>query len=134
VKKNQNIQVVENYFAALAAGQFEKLPTILSPNVIWHQGGNGVLSGTYTGIDEVFKLFGKFMEISAGTFKIDRIESIQENSGLVIASLHFMAQKPGAEIAMKGFDVMKVVDGRITEVFLYSEHSDEEDKFWTLNP
>jgi ketosteroid isomerase-like protein len=132
MEKNQNIQVVESYFAALAAGQFDKLPTIISPDVIWHQGGNGALSGTYKGIDAVFALFGKFMEISGGTFKIDRVDSIQENNGLVIAAVHFMAQKPGAEIAMNGFDVMKIVDGRIMEVFLYSEHSHEEDTFWTV--
>jgi uncharacterized protein len=113
-----NVAVVQTYFQSLAT-------------VIWHQPGNGALSGTYKGKDAVFGLFGRFMEISAGSFKIDSVQSIMANSDLVCATLHFSAaKKSGAKISMDGVDVMKIKDGKIQEVFLFSSDQAAEDGFW----
>jgi hypothetical protein len=79
----------------------------------------------------VFALFGKFMEISEGSFKIDGVDSIMENGALVSASLKFSAaKKSGAKIAMSGVDLMKVENGKIKEVHLFSGDQDAEDAFW----
>jgi uncharacterized protein len=95
--------------------------------------GGGALSGTYHGKAELFPLFGKFMEISAGTFKIDSVTNIMVNSDLVTAVLHFSAQKPGGEkISMRGVDLMRIESGKIKEVHLFSGDQAAEDAFWVL--
>ena len=48
----------------------------------WHQPGQGTLSGVYTGKAAVFELFGKFMQLSGGTFAIDQVETIMANGDL----------------------------------------------------
>src|SRR5690242_18378173 len=94
--------VMRNYFRALAAGNFDQLGELLSDNVKWHQPGNGALSRTYVGKKEVFDLFGKFMKISQGTFKIDHVNSIMSNGNLGTATLHFSASKHNQSISMNG--------------------------------
>ncbi len=131
MKSSQNIQVVQQYFSALSAGDFETLGSLLSDKVVWHQPGKGLLSKTYNGKQELFPLFGKFMEISEGTFKIDSVSNIMANGDYVIAILNFSAQKKnGQKISMPGTDLMKIEDGKITEVFLFSGDQSAEDKFW----
>jgi uncharacterized protein len=127
----QNTQTVEQYFHSLAAGNFELLGSLLADDIVWHQPGRGSLSGTHTGKAAVFSLFGKFMEISEGSFKIDGVSSVMENGALVTATVEFSAaKKNGAKIAMGGVDLMKVENGKIKEVHLFSGDQAAEDAFW----
>ena len=130
--KNE-IQTVETYFQALSGGDFAQLGGLLDETTLWHQPGTGPLSGTYRGKDQIFALFGKFMEISQGSFKIDGVDSIMVNGDLVTATLRFSATKPGSKIAMAGVDLMKVKNGKLTEVHLFSSDQVSEDAFWTAS-
>jgi ketosteroid isomerase-like protein len=126
----KSTEVVQEYFNSLAQGDLQKLGSLLAEDIVWNQPGKGALSKTYRGKAEVFALFGKFMEISQGTFRIDRVDSIMANGNSVAATLHFSAKKPGAAIAMNGVDLMKIEDGKIKEVSLFSQDQAAEDAFW----
>lgn len=124
------IETVKAYFQSLATGDLAKLGSLLADDIVWHQPGQGSLSKTYNGKAEVFSLFGQFMEISQGTFKIDSVGALMANGDWVAATLRFSAQKPGSRISMDGVDLMKVEAGQITEVYLFSGDPQAEDDFW----
>lgn len=124
------VEIVKAYFRSLATGDVAKLGSLFADDIVWHQPGQGSLSRTYVGKSEVFALFGKFMEISQGSFRIDQVHSIMANGNLITATLHFSAKKSGAEISMEGVDLMKVENGKIKEVHLFSGDQKAEDAFW----
>ena len=126
-----NISKVQEYFEALSKGDLARLGNLLADDVIWHQPGQGKLSKTYFGKSAVFELFGQFMEISQNSFKIDSVKELMGNGNLVTATLQFSAKKPnGQSISMAGIDLMKVENGKIKEVFLFSSDQEAEDAFW----
>ena len=125
-----NIELVRGYFDALARGDLQKLAQLFSDDMIWHQPGSGSLSGTHQGKDALFALFGRFMERSGGTFRVDEIGPIMANGGLVATILHFRAEKMGTTMAMSGVDLMRVEAGKIREVWLFSADQAAEDAFW----
>jgi len=122
--------VVESYFEYLQIGDLEGLENLFDDNIIWHQPGNGQLSGTYEGKPKLFTLFGEFMKRSGGTFKIDEVSSLMINGNFVIANLHFSATQGNKSISMDGVDLMKVKNGKIIEVHLFSADQEAEDEFW----
>lgn len=124
------IEVVESYFDYLQKGDLENLGNLFGDNIVWHQPGNGQLSGIYQGKAKLFELFGEFMKRSGGTFKIDEVKSLMVNRSLVVANLHFSASRGNKSISMDGVDVMKVENGKITEVHLFSSDQGAEDEFW----
>ena len=129
--KNANINTVQKYFDSLAKGDLETLGSLFAEDVIWHQPGQGKLSKTYKGKNEVFGLFGQFMEISQGSFRIDSVGHIMANENFVSTTLHFSAKKAnGQSISMDGVDLMKIENGKIKEVFLFSADQPAEDAFW----
>jgi pimeloyl-ACP methyl ester carboxylesterase/ketosteroid isomerase-like protein len=128
-----NIEVVKSYFKALQTGNMNLLASLLSDEIVWNQPGQGELSGKYEGKKKVFELFEKFMAISKGSFKIDTVTNYMSNGDFVTATLHFSAHNEQRSIAMNGIDLMKVVDGKIAEVFLFSSDQKAEDEFWVSN-
>jgi ketosteroid isomerase-like protein len=129
--QTNNIEIVKGYFDSLARGDLQKLGSLLADDIVWHQPGSGELSKTYRGKAEVFALFGKFMEISEGSFKIDQVNSIMANDDYVTATLSFSAKSNKSSIEMSGVDLMRVADGKIREVFLFSGDQAAEDAFWS---
>src|SRR5690606_29992887 len=99
-------------------------------NIIWHQPGNGIQSGTYNGKAALFAHLGNFAKWSRGTFAIDDIEYVASNGDLVSASIHFKAQNGDKRLSMKGVDLLRIENEKIAEVWLFSERIGEEDDFW----
>jgi uncharacterized protein len=127
----KEVNVVKRYFQSLANGDLQTLGGLLSDDIVWHQPGDGLLSKTYYGKQEVFTLFGKFMEISENTFRIDSVKSIMKNGDFVSAILSFSAKKSnGQEISMDGVDLMRIEKELIKEVYLFSADQKAEDDFW----
>ena len=130
IKEIQNKEVVQTYFNCLAKGDLNRLGELFADDVIWHQPGQGQLSKTYHGKEQLFALFGQFMTISQGSFKIDEVKNIMVNGDFVTAILHFSANRPGGNISMDGVDLMKIQSGKIKEVWLFSGDQEAEDAFW----
>jgi hypothetical protein len=44
--------------------------------------------------------------------------------------IRFSGKRDGAEMAMDGIDLLRVVDGKVAEVWLFSADQAAEDVFW----
>ena len=124
-------EIVHQFYVSLAKGDFEKVGSLLADDLVWHQPGKGALSGSYKGKEAVFSHLGRMSELSGGTFAIDQIDYITENNHLGVAAVAFEAFAFDKSIRMRGIDLYRVENDKIQEVWLFSEHIDEEDAFWT---
>ena len=70
------------------------------------------------------------MDISGGSFKIDKVHAVMGNGARVAAIVEFSGTRDGAEISMLGVDILTIKDGQISEAWLYSENQAAEDAFW----
>ena len=114
-------EIVHQFYVSLAKGDFEKVGSLLADDLVWHQPGKGA----------VFSHLGRMAQLSGGTFAIDQIDYITENNHLVVAAVAFEAFAFDKSIRMRGIDLYRVENDKIQEVWLFSEHIDEEDAFWT---
>lgn len=124
-------EIVHQLYISLAKGDFEKVGSLLADDLVWHQPGKGALSGSYKGKEAVFSHLGRMSELSGGTFAIDQIDYITENTPLVAAAVAFEVFAFDKSMRMRGIDLYRVENDKIQEVWLFSEHIDEEDAFWT---
>ena len=129
---SKNLKIVQDYFNAVAIGDFETVGNLFANDAVWHQPGKGVQSGTYNGKMELFGHLENFGKWSDGTFAMDEIKFISENQDLVAVSIHFKAEKDGKSLSMNGIDLLRIEDDKIKEVWLFSERIDEEDEFWNF--
>jgi ketosteroid isomerase-like protein len=107
-----------------------RLGELIDENVLWHQPGANRFSGELKGRDAVFAMIGQMMQISNGTFAIDKVNSVLSNGDMVAVTIHFTGKRDGASMSQDGVDVMRFKDGTIAEMWLFSGDQPAEDGFW----
>ena len=75
-------------------------------------------------------MIGGMMSVSEGTFSLRRNASLMVNGDVVAASVRWTAKRSGAEMDGTGVDLMRVADGKVAEVWLFTADPAEEDTFW----
>lgn len=60
----KKIEKVRQFYTALAQGDFETVGALLSDDLVWHQPGQGALSGTYNGKQNVFAHLERMAQLS----------------------------------------------------------------------
>ncbi|NNH57922.1 nuclear transport factor 2 family protein [Rhizobium laguerreae] len=124
------IDIGKAYIKAVQTGDQATLGELLSPQVIWHQPGNNQFSGTKNSIAEFGAMMGAMMAKSGGSFAITHAHRYLANGDLVAIEIEFAGQREGAKVDQPGIDLLRVQDGKIVEVWLFSSDPEEEDQFW----
>ena len=125
-----NLDLARTYFQAVQTGDMAALGGLLDEAIVWHQPGANQFSGEHKGQGAVFQMLGGMMEASQGTFAIDTIHSLMGNGDLVTATIHFTGRRGDASMAMDGVDLLRIQNGKITEMWLFSGDQNAEDAFW----
>lgn len=124
------IDIAKNYIRAAQTGDQALLARTVSPTVVWHQPGANRFSGTHQGLAAVGAMIGKMMEVSQGTFAITEAQHYMENGDWVAVSIRFGGEREGARLDQAGVDLLRIADGQVAEVFLFSSDPEQEDHFW----
>ncbi|MFZ1800423.1 MAG: nuclear transport factor 2 family protein [Chitinophagaceae bacterium] len=123
-------EVVEAYSTALSKGDIPTAFSHFSPDAKWHQPGNHQFSGTKTGLDAIGKMLGDMMGATQGSLVINPTGALMSNGNLVSFPIRFSGKNGDKTIEMNGIDLFEVVDGKIVQVWLFSEDQTAEDLFW----
>ncbi|MDQ1017586.1 nuclear transport factor 2 family protein [Streptomyces afghaniensis] len=127
---SKNVDIAGEYFQAVQKGDLPKVGELLAEEIVWHQPGANRFSGEHKGRDAVFAMLGGMMEASQGSFAIDTIHALMGNGDMVAASIHFAGRREDASMSMDGVDVLRLKDGKIVEMWLFSGDQVAEDAFW----
>ena len=123
-------EVVEAYSVALSQGDVPTAFSHFSPNAKWHQPGNNKFSGTQTGLEAIGKMLSEMMAVTQGTLVIKPAGAMMVNGNFVSCPVRFSAKNGDMSVEMDGNDLYEVVDGKIVQVWLFSEDQTAEDLFW----
>lgn len=124
------IEIAKTYIQAAQIGDQATLGRVLSPDVVWHQPGNNQFSGTHCGMAAVGQMLGQMMAVSQGTFAITRADHYMANGDWVAVSIEFAGERDGLTLQQAGVDLLRIADGKIVEVRLFSSDPAQEDAFW----
>ena len=127
--KNEVIEVFNAYTEALSKGDFEAVFEIMSDNIVWHMGGESSLSGIIKGKQALGERLGEFAKRSNGTFRVIT-NWAASNDCFVVANVVSLAEREEEKLNNLGIDLFRIENGKIQEVWTFSEQQESEDKFW----
>ena len=123
-------EVVASYSLALSKGDIPTAFSYFSPDAKWHQPGNNKFSGTKTGLEAIGKMLGDMMEATQDSLVIKPSGAMMVNGNFVSCPIRFSAKSGAKTVDMNGSDLYEVADGKIVQVWLFSEDQPVEDEFW----
>jgi ketosteroid isomerase-like protein len=122
--------LVRRGYDAFARGDTGTLREVFDPGIVWHLPGRSLIAGDYDGVDAVLGLFGRTMELTAGTFRADLHEVVADDQHTV--GLHVgRGERGGRTLEDREVLVCHVRDGKIAEVWQYVEDQYAYDEFFS---
>jgi ketosteroid isomerase-like protein len=111
-------ELVRRGYDAFSTGDMQTLREVLSPDIVWHSPGRSQLAGDYGGVDAVLGFFGRTMELTGGTFRVDVHDVVAKDEHVV--GLHAVtAEREGRTLRDQNVLVFHVRDGRASEVWQF---------------
>ena len=124
-----NEELVRKGYESFLAGDLAALNDLFADDIVWHAPGRNKLAGTYRGKDEVFGVFSKLFELTAGTFKLDIHDILADDEHAVVLATA-TAEFEGRKLDDNGVQVFHISDGKVTEQWLHAGDAYAVDEFW----
>jgi uncharacterized protein len=112
--EHPNVARIRDGYAAFATGDFAVLTDLFAEDVVWHVDGRSQLAGEYRGRDAVFAFFGKLMEVTEGTFRVD-VHAVLADDEHGVALTFVSASRDGRSLTDQAAHVFHMRDGKVTE-------------------
>ena len=90
--------IVRRGYQAFVEGDMETLGSLYTDDVVQTMPGKNLVSGEYKGRDNVLGLYGKFFELSGGTFKVE-LKSLRTEGDKVISVHDAQGERGGKSLS-----------------------------------
>ena len=124
----QDRELVRRGFDAFIQGDMDTLKDLMAPDVIWHNSGNGIISGDFKG-DEVFTMFGRIFSETQGTLR-QEVHALTEGDGHVVALTKVSGTRNGRSLATDNVVIFHLDNGKVTEAWNTPFDQSAGDEFW----
>jgi uncharacterized protein len=125
-----NEELVRKGYDAFARGDMDTLRELFDPEIVWHFPGRSSLAGDHRGPDAVLGFFGRTMELTAGTFRVEVHDVVADDRHAV--GMHLATgEREGRRLEDREVLVFHVRDGRVVEVWQYIEDQYTYDEFFS---
>ena len=126
-----NAELLRRGYDAFAEGDVPGVLALFSPEIKWHVPGRNLLSGDYTGHDEVVGFFQKMGELSGGTFELVVHDILDNGADKVVVLVTENAERNGTAVAFEAVHVWRVQDGLATRFQAFQHDDHDMDAFWS---
>jgi ketosteroid isomerase-like protein len=128
--EHPNVELIRSGYNAYSTGDMDVLTNLFADDIVWHVAGRSQLAGVYKGRDQVFGFFGKIMEISGGTSKLD-VHDILANDEHGVAIVTGTGSRPdGASFSGQDVHIFHIRDGQVVEFWDSPVDQYGSDEFW----
>lgn len=112
----ENAALVRRGYEAFSTGDMATLTELIAEDAVWHEAGNGGVSGVNKGRDAIFAHFGEEMSRSGGTYKVT-LQDVIGGDERVVALHHDSAERDNKVLDQNVVVIFHVRDGRVTEAW-----------------
>jgi ketosteroid isomerase-like protein len=127
---HSNEGLLRRGYEAFAAGDIQTVLGILADDIAWHIGGENQISGDYHGHDEVVGFFGRLVEVTNGTFRLDVEQYLANDThGAVLCTAY--AARDNRELVMREVHTWRLADGKATEFWGFVWDDEVADSFFS---
>lgn len=131
MSEHRNVSMIRRALEVYNSGDHDAMRGFLSPDILWHVGGNHEMSGDYVGVDAVIEYLRRVRHETAGTLRVEPAEILANDRHASI----FMRVSAYREVRWMDVLIAEALtlgpDGRWTEYWALAEDQVAVDAFWS---
>ena len=128
--EHPNVDLLRKGYAAYSTGDMAVLTELFADDLLWHVAGRSAISGDYKGRDAVFGFFGKLMEMSNGSAKIE-VHDILANDEHAVALVTGTATRGDNSFTGPDVHTFHLRNGQVVEFWDSPLDQYASDEFWS---
>ena len=121
--------IVRRGYQAFGEGDLDHFKSIYTPDVVQTVPGKNQTSGEHKGVDNVLGLYGKFFELSGGTFAVE-LTSVKTKGDKVLTVHHAKGEREGKTLDADETIEFSFSGDKISRLDVGYEDEAGEDAFW----
>lgn len=125
-----NVELIRTGYDAYSRGDMETINKLFADDIEWHVPGRSELAGDYHGKDEVFGFFGKLMERSGGTSRVE-LHDVLANDEHGVALVTASGSRNGRDFSGNSVHTLHIRDGKVVEFWEAPLDQYAVDEFWS---
>jgi ketosteroid isomerase-like protein len=125
-----NEDLLRKGYEAFQKADLDTLRQLFDANIVFHTPGRSPISGDQKGVDEVLGFFGRLVQETGGTFKIE-VHDILANDEHGVALFRATGKRKGKTLDQNTVNVFHVRNGKVTEAWGHPEDLYAADEFWS---
>jgi len=112
--EHPNITRVRAGYDAFSKGDFAALDALFAADIRWHEPGRNQLAGDYEGRAAVYGMFGRLMEITENSFRID-LRSVLADDDTAVAVVEMSARRGNTSFEVLNAHVFRFAGEQVAE-------------------
>jgi uncharacterized protein len=112
--EHSNVARIKDGYAAFAKGEFAVLNDLFAEDLLWHEPGQSQIAGDYRGREAVYGLFGKLMEVTEGSLRVE-LDSVFADDEHAVALVVLTASRGSLSAQVNAAQVFHMRDGEVVE-------------------
>jgi uncharacterized protein len=124
-----NVQRMRDGYVAFGKGDLAALEDLFTEDVVWHVAGRSELAGTYEGRTAVFEFFGKVMELTEGSFRVEPLTLLADDH-YGCAPVRITAHRGDRHLDVMNLQASRLEDGRVAEFWDTTTDPEAADAFY----
>lgn len=125
-----NKEAIRRGYQACAQGDMGAISELMADDIVWHSGGDTILTGDYKGREAVLEWFARLAQESGGAFGAE-VHDVLANDEHAVALVTTSATRNNKSFEVRAAQIFHVSDGQITESWSFAEDQDALDEPWS---
>ena len=127
--EHPNAELFRRGYKAFQAGDLDTVRSLFASDIVWNVPGTNRFAGEHRGVDDVINLFAQQFQETDGTLKVE-VHDILANDEHAVALASVSAERGGKRVSDRYTHVVHIVDGKVTESWIFDENPAAVDEFW----
>ena len=128
--EHPNMTIMRRTLDAFRSGDMPTLAQLFAKDVVWRVPGKSLLARDYEGQEEVFGFFGRLMELTGGTFRVESVDMLANDRGGVFVD-RLTAERNGKKLDVRLLLHVTIRGGQVVEGLDCFHHEHLWDAFWS---
>lgn len=129
MNEHPNVQHMRDGYVAFGKGDLPALEELMTEDVRWHVPGRTAMSGTYEGRTAVFEFFGRVMELTEGSFRVEPLTLLADDH-YGAAPVRITAHRGDRHLDVMNVQTSRLQDGRVVEFWDTTTDPDAMEAFF----